>query len=155
MPFKAKTYAHATLTVGILIITVIYILFVIFKDNLFSLYTDDEEILKHFDSAFIFIAFWTAADMIQVMTFGILRAIGYQNIVTICEFVAYWILMIPASYLFTFGFEFGYPGIWMGAPFGIFTLVVWYFYIVLTAPWQKLSDDLSLARNEFDQENDD
>ena len=155
MPFKAKTFAHATLTIGIFIIAIMYILFVIFKDNLLSLYTEDEEILNHFNSAFIFIAFWTAADMIQVMTLGILRAIGYQNIATICEFVAYWILMVPASYLFTFGFEFGYPGIWMGAPFGSFTLSTWYIYIVLSAPWRKLSDDISYAKNQLDQDNDD
>lgn len=62
----------------------------IFGDKICRLYTQNEEVILIIMQALPIIVIEIFSDIIQVGLEGIMRAIGYQNIATICSFVACW-----------------------------------------------------------------
>lgn len=73
-------------------------------------------------------------DQMQGAQGGMIRAIGYQNTATLSQLFSIWLIMIPAAYIFSFTFGYEYTGLWMGAPFGNFVLMICYTCISLFAP---------------------
>jgi len=67
----------------------------------------------------IFAALYQLSDGLQNVSIGILRGIQDVKIIMPIAFVAYWLLNIPASYLFGFTFGMGPSGLFLGFSFGL------------------------------------
>lgn len=112
-------------------------MFVLFQYQIVDIYSTDPEIVSLFISAVPVFALELFSDLFQGAMAGMLRGMGYQNAATIYNFIAYWIIMLPLSYIFTFTLGFGFRGVWMGVPVGSILLMVSYLVIFFTASWKK------------------
>jgi multidrug resistance protein, MATE family len=61
-------------------------------------------------------------DGTQVVCTGVLRGIGRTRAPAIVHFVSYYVIALPACYLFGFKLHFALPGIWWGLVCGLTTL---------------------------------
>ncbi|MFT6217277.1 MAG: MATE family multidrug resistance protein, partial [Roseivirga sp.] len=70
-------------------------------------------------SLIIVASFFQLSDGVQVVGLGALRGMSDVKIPTIITLISYWVLGIPASYLFGFVLEMGPEGIWYGLLVGL------------------------------------
>lgn len=113
---KQGIYDSFKIIFGItLLIELVFVLFfVVFRQFLPSLYTDNSEVLTMATSMLIFAALFQVSDGSQSVASGALRGVQNTRIPSlICIFV-YWGVMIPLSYVLTFTAGWGLKGIWIG-----------------------------------------
>lgn len=82
-------------------------------------FTDSPEVTAMVASVFIAFIAYQFGDGLQINYANALRGIADVKILVIIAFIAYFIISLPASYLFAFPLGFGLTGIWMGFPFGL------------------------------------
>ena len=94
------------------------------------LFTDDEDVLYHSDRMIPFLAFFTFIDGIQGVASGILRGCGKQFMGAVTNFIAFYIIGLPMSYLICFNMHVGANGLLMGIGFGTsFQVAILLYYI--------------------------
>ena len=109
--------AAILLTIGVeLLFTSV---FLIFRDELPLLYTDDKAVLAIAPRLILLAAFFQLGDGIQAVAAGALRGIKDTKVTSIIAFVSYWILMMPGAYLLCFGWGYGIDGIWIAFIIGL------------------------------------
>ena len=138
-PNKSRTYALASLTFGTVSESAILLFFFLFKDQIITIYTTDEEVLYWINQIFILWFIFTITDLLQGILAGTIRAIGYQNQATIIAIISYWVILLPCSYIFGFSFELGFIGIWIGFPLASCAQTFSFLYIIFTAPWKDIA----------------
>ena len=138
-PNWSKTYSLASLTFGMIIESILLILFFLFRDTIISVYTTDTEVIFWINQISILWYIFTITDLLQGVLTGTIRAIGYQNQATIIAVITYWIILLPISYIFAFPFELGFIGIWIGFPLWSCFQVSCFLYIIFTAPWKEIA----------------
>ena len=112
--------AGNTILVLTLIIELIFaILFLILKDTLPLLYTDNAEVISIASAMLVFAAFFQVSDGFQAAAAGALRGIQDVTIPAIIAFISYWIIMVPLCYVLAFNFHLGLSGIWIGFIVGL------------------------------------
>jgi MATE family multidrug resistance protein len=94
-------------------------IFIIFNKFFPTLYVDDPELIQIAGSLIIVASFFQLSDGAQVVGLGALRGMTDVKIPTIITLIAYWVLGIPASYLFGFVLEMGPEGVWYGLLVGL------------------------------------
>ena len=82
-------------------------------------FTDSPEVTATVASVFIAFIAYQFGDGLQINYANALRGIADVKVLVIIAFIAYFIISLPASYLFAFPLGFGLTGIWMGFPFGL------------------------------------
>ncbi|MGE5432920.1 MAG: MATE family efflux transporter [Syntrophomonadaceae bacterium] len=95
------------------------IIFVLFRDFLPSLYINNSQVISIASSLLIIAAFFQISDGVQAVALGALRGITDVKIPTFITFISYWILGLPAGYLFAFYSGFGVRGVWFGFIVGL------------------------------------
>ena len=95
------------------------LIFIIFRHELASLYIDDESVISLASSLLIIAALFQISDGIQAVGIGICRGLTDVRIPTLITFIAYWILALPAGYLFGFTLKLGVQGVWFGFLIGL------------------------------------
>lgn len=85
-----------------------------------SLYIDDPTVIQIASILLIIAAFFQIADGVQAVGIGILRGLTDVKGPTLITFIAYWIIGLPAGYLFGFIFNYGVEGVWIGLSLGLF-----------------------------------
>ena len=94
------------------------------------IFTDDEDVLYHSDRMIPFLAFFTFIDGIQGVASGILRGCGKQFMGAITNFIAFYVIGLPMSYLICFNMRVGANGLLMGIGFGTsFQVAILLYYI--------------------------
>lgn len=94
------------------------------------LFTDDEDVLYHSDRMIPFLAFFTFIDGIQGVASGILRGCGKQFMGAVTNFIAFYVIGLPMSYLICFNMHVGANGLLMGIGFGTsFQVAILLYYI--------------------------
>ena len=80
---------------GWIVIFILIGITIIFKESIFSVYTQDEDVIAQIMYAFPFWILELAINMTQSMMGGTMRAMGYQTIATVTGVISYWIIMLP------------------------------------------------------------
>ena len=95
---KTKIYAYSNLLWIFVTTSTLVILFLIFRYQIASCYTEDSIVLDIFISTSPVFAVELFTDLFQGAMAGMLRGMGYQQYATITNFISYWIIMLPLSY---------------------------------------------------------
>ncbi|MCU7496344.1 MAG: MATE family efflux transporter [Ignavibacteria bacterium] len=95
------------------------IIFVLFRSLLPSLYIDNLQVISIASSLLIIASFFQISDGVQAVALGALRGITDVRMPTLITFVSYWILGLPAGYIFAFNMGFGVRGVWFGFIIGL------------------------------------
>jgi len=82
-------------------------------------FTDDAEVAALAARLLLVAAVFQIFDGAQVVGAGALRGLTDVRVPTAITFVAYWLVALPAAYLFGFRAGFGAPGIWAGLAAGL------------------------------------
>ncbi len=102
--------------------------FILFREVLPSLYVDDPEVIRIAAGLLIFAAFFQLSDGSQVVGHGSLRGMTDVTVPLYIAIVSYWIIGLPAGYIFAFVVGMGPEGVWTGFVFGLTTAAVAFLY---------------------------
>ncbi|MEO6882938.1 MAG: MATE family efflux transporter [Bacteroidia bacterium] len=95
------------------------ILFILFRNKLPLIFTNDPNVISVASSLLVIAAFFQLSDGIQVVGLGLLRGMKDVKIPTLITFIAYWAIGLPCSYLLAFKFGMGVQGVWYGLLLGL------------------------------------
>ena len=84
-----------------------------------GLFVDDPAVIAAAAGIFFVFGFTQLMDGVQSVSLGALRGMLDNDFPTRVSLVAYWLIALPLSALFGFGFDFGAPGIWAGFGVGL------------------------------------
>lgn len=109
------------------------VVFILFREWLPSLYSDDAAVLAIGAQLMIFAAIFQLPDGVQVVSLGALRGMRDVKIPTYITLTAYWLLAIPSGYVFGFVLDLGPSGVWTGLVVGLTVaagLLTWRFHLL-------------------------
>ena len=118
---ELKHAVLASLHIVIVFMSLMGILFVVLRNLLPILFTNDPEVIKVAAGLLIVGAFFQIFDGVQVVLLGALRGMADVRIPMFMAFFSYIIVSLPISYILSFVFNFGYSGVWIGFIFGLST----------------------------------
>ena len=84
-----------------------------------SLFTDNGTVLWLLTGLILPMVVYQFGDCLQITFANALRGIMDVKFLMFSSFIAYFVISLPLSYLFSFTFGFGLVGIWMAFPFGL------------------------------------
>ena len=82
-------------------------------------FTDNTEVTAMVSSLFVVFVAYQFGDGMQINYANALRGITDVKALALIAFVAYFLISLPASYLFAFPLDMGLVGVWLGFPFGL------------------------------------
>ena len=88
--------------------------FIVFKDFLPWMFTDNLEVIKIASGLLIIAGLFQLSDGLQAVVLGGLRGLQDVNIPSILTFIAYWIIGFPICYYLGRFTDLGTFGIWIG-----------------------------------------
>ncbi|MFT3702791.1 MAG: MATE family efflux transporter [Agriterribacter sp.] len=95
------------------------IAFTLFRNQLPEFFNKNEAVIHLATLLLLYAAIFQISDSTQAIGAGLLRGIKDVKIPTILIIVAYWVVGIPAGYVFAFPLKMGAPGIWLGFIIGL------------------------------------
>ncbi|MDP3353709.1 MAG: MATE family efflux transporter [Flavobacteriaceae bacterium] len=95
------------------------IAFLLFKNYLPYIFTDNLEVVAIASQLLIIAALFQISDGFQVIFLGALRGLQDLKIPSYLTFIAYWIIGFPVSYILGIFLNFGAVGIWIGLLAGL------------------------------------
>lgn len=114
----------ASLHLVVTFMSIMGILFVVFKNQLPLIFTSDPAVIKVASGLLVVAAFFQIFDGMQVVLLGALRGLADVKIPMYMAFFSYVVVSLPVSYLVAFVFNMGSPGVWIGFVFGLSTAAV-------------------------------
>lgn len=109
------------------------ILFILFRNNIPNLFTQNTSVASVSAFLLLFAAIFQISDATQAIAVGSLRGIRDVKVPTYLMIISYWLLGLPIGILTTFYFHMGIQGIWIG-----FIIGLTFTSIFLNARFQKL-----------------
>lgn len=88
--------------------------FILFKDILPWMFTDNLEVIKIASSLLIVAGLFQLSDGLQAVILGGLRGLQDVNVPSVLTFIAYWIIGFPVCYYLGRVLDLGTFGIWIG-----------------------------------------
>ena len=104
------------------------IVFLVFKDVLPLLFTDNLEVIQMASSLLIIAAIFQLSDGMQAVILGGLRGLQDVNIPSFLTFIAYWIIGFPVCYYLGRIAGFGTFGIWIGLSVALTSSAIMLFF---------------------------
>ncbi|MBR5850218.1 MAG: MATE family efflux transporter [Alistipes sp.] len=95
------------------------LIFILFRYDIPRLFTDNEEVIALTADILIFVALYQLWDGLQNISVGVLRGLQDVKIIMPIAFVAYWLLNLPAGYLFGIHWQMGAPGFFLSYSVGL------------------------------------
>ncbi|MFT6971852.1 MAG: MATE family multidrug resistance protein [Roseivirga sp.] len=117
--FNLKRAGNMSFIISLIFMAFCSVIFIAGNQFFPTLYVDDPELIQIAGSLIIVASFFQLSDGVQVVGLGALRGMSDVKIPTIITLISYWVLGIPASYLFGFVLEMGPEGIWYGLLVGL------------------------------------
>ncbi|MFY8037709.1 MAG: MATE family efflux transporter [Cyclobacteriaceae bacterium] len=111
--------AYALLGLAMVIMSAWAILFIAGRDLLPHFYVTDENVISIAGPLLIIAGLFQLSDGAQVVCIGALRGLQDVKVPSLLIFVSYWIIGLPLGYCFTFIFDWGAIGIWIGLLIGL------------------------------------
>jgi len=118
---ELKHAVVGSLHIVVVFMSLMGILFVVLRNQLPLLFTNDPEVIKVAASLLIVGALFQIFDGVQVVLLGALRGMADVRVPMFMAFFSYIIVSLPISYILSFVFNFGYAGVWIGFIFGLST----------------------------------
>ncbi|MFK5996717.1 MAG: MATE family efflux transporter [Rhodobacterales bacterium] len=120
--------------------SIIVVVFLSIPDTLIGVFLDRNEaardqILAIGVSLMAMAALFQVADSLQVMALGLLRGVQDARVPLILAFISYWIVGLPAGYMFGFVWGYGAVGIWAGLVGGLGLAAILLNYRFWTRNW--------------------
>jgi MATE family multidrug resistance protein len=88
------------------------------------LYTNNKEVIEMSSTLILLAALFQLSDGMQNVAVGLLRGLQDVRFPATLAFVSYWLVMIPACYVFGFKTSLGVRGIWIGFVIGLSTACI-------------------------------
>jgi MATE family multidrug resistance protein len=95
------------------------VLFVLFRNVLPNVFTKNEEVQILAGLLLLMAGIFQISDSTQAIGAGLLRGIKDVKAPTVLIGIAYWVIGIPAGYLFAHRFNMGAAGMWLGLILGL------------------------------------
>ena len=114
-----KLAATTLLKMTLVFMSVTGVIFLLSRNFLPTLFTNETEVIAIAAQLLIITTFFQISDGAQVWAQGALRGLSDVRIPTAITFVAYWIIALPASYVFAFVLNWGVIGLWVGLALGL------------------------------------
>lgn len=116
---RLRLAANASYHIGIAWNVLTALLFILLRNHIPCLFTDDPEVIRMAAYLLVFAGIFQISDGLQVITIGILR--GMQDVKSVMRiaFVSYIVASIPLSYLCAFTLGGGPGGLWVGLITGL------------------------------------
>ena len=111
---ELRRIAFSNFLLIILIMSSFSIGFILFKDVLPYVFTDNLEVIGIASALLVVAAIFQISDGLQAVILGALRGLQDVNMPTVLTFIAYWIVGFPVSYYFGKHLNWGTLGIWLG-----------------------------------------
>ncbi len=123
---RMAVFASAHLV--LLFMSVMGLIFVFAKDYLPLIFTTDSEVVNIASTLLLVAAVFQVFDGLQVIMLSALRGMADVNIPMLIAFVAYMLVGVPVSYIFSFTLGIGPIGIWFGYLAGLGLAGVLFFF---------------------------
>ncbi|MBV5314246.1 MAG: MATE family efflux transporter [Prolixibacteraceae bacterium] len=121
---ELKHTIFASLHMVMAFMSLMGIVFVVFRNQLPLLFTSDPAVIHIAAGLLIVGAFFQIFDGMQVVLLGALRGMADVRVPMFIAFFSYIVVSLPISYLLAFIFNFGYSGVWIGFVFGLSTAAI-------------------------------
>jgi multidrug resistance protein, MATE family len=125
---EVRQSIFASLHLVIAFMTLMGILFVLFRNQLPMIFTTDPAVIQVASGLLVLAALFQVFDGVQVVLLGSLRGMTDVRIPMIMAFFSYIVVSLPLSYFFAFVLNFGYHGVWMGFVFGLGSAAILFSY---------------------------
>ena len=112
---SANAGFHLILAMALIASSMIFLL----RNHIGALFIDDSEVTVLVASLAVPFILYQFGDGLQCNFSNALRGIADVKPVMIYAFIAYFVISLPAGYLFGFVFDWGLTGVWMSFPFGL------------------------------------
>lgn len=112
---SAKAGLHLIILLGILACSLIFL----FRHQMGGWFTDDATVSALVAQLVIPMLLYQIGDGMQITYANALRGIADVKPMMLYAFIAYFVISLPASWLFAFPLGMGAVGIWLGLPFGL------------------------------------
>ncbi|NDW10243.1 MATE family efflux transporter [Dysgonomonas sp. 520] len=116
---ELKKAANASYHMGLMWNTFTAIMFIVFREQIARIFTDDPEVIRIASQLLIFVAAFQFSDGLQSISVGILRGIQDVKPIATIAFFSYIVINLPTGYLCAFIFNWGAGGLWVGFIFGL------------------------------------
>lgn len=99
--------------------TLTALFFILFREHIARIFTDDPEVIRVAGHLIIFVAAFQFSDGLQSISVGILRGLQDVKVVMRIAFISYIVINLPVGYLCAFILDWGPGGLWVGFIFGL------------------------------------
>lgn len=127
---RALRTVKTSFIIGFIIYITLFVTVLIFKDNIISLFTKDDEVKAIASVLILLCCTYMLPDTIQVISIGILRGFKDSRTIFMVTILSYWIIAMPVGYSLAYGLILDEPlkasGFWIGFIFGLSTATLVY-----------------------------
>ena len=134
------------------IMSFIIILILVFRNSIFSLFTDEVALINLGKKCIVYLAIYSIVDATQAVMAGSYRGYGRQKIASLIALVQYYIVQTALSYIFGIYFGKGVVGIWFSILIGATATTIIYFIGFLFFDFNKI---LKETKDRLEQDNND
>lgn len=135
--YKLPVASKVSSRITVALVVVISSFFLLFKDLLPRLFTDDKEIIALASQFIIWMVAYQIFDALQIIYSGFLKGLSDVKIPGLMVIFSYFVVAIPFSYLAAFKWGLNESGIWIGFPVGL-SICAMLFYLRLKNQMKKV-----------------
>lgn len=136
---QIKAVSRASYTVGLAWNTITALSFILLRNHIPLLFTNDPEVVRTAGMLLVFCGLFQFSDGLQCISTGLLRGIKDVAVILRIALVAYVIINVPLGYLLCFVVGWGAPALWIGFIAGLTIAAV---LLIRRFRRQLVSDDL-------------
>ncbi len=137
-PDMARLYASVCQRIALIISTILFVLFIVFRKECVALFTTDTAIIEQGAILMIIIAFTTHAQTSQVIITGALRGAGDAMYVAMTSLISIAIVRPTLTWLFCYPIGLGLIGAWIGVLADQFLRLVINFFHFRKGRWTTI-----------------
>ncbi|KAJ4798245.1 Protein DETOXIFICATION [Rhynchospora pubera] len=119
------------LTQGLIVATIT----ILVRDIWGFLYSNEMEVVRYVSAMMPILATSDFMDGIQCTLSGVARGCGWQNICSIINLAAYYLVGIPSAVFLAFSLHFGGQGLWMGIICAMVVQLIILVWIIVRTDW--------------------
>ncbi len=134
----AKRRAYTAMGIACAYMTLMGILFVIFRRNLIGLFSSNPDVLNAGSTILVYMALFQFIDAIGILSHGSLKGAGDTKFPAMVALITAWVFFLPAAWWFGRPEVYGIHGAWISAVIYIWIVDVILFWRFVGGKWQKM-----------------
>ncbi len=123
-----RSIGYSTYVMVIAFMSLMALCFVFFGKELAGFYVQDADVINLAGTLLIITGLFQIFDGSQALGLGALRGLHDVKFPTIITFAAYWLILLPCSYILSVMLNWGVLGIWIGFLFGLIFAAIALFF---------------------------